>query len=92
MTYEEISKTEPVARKAHVCIWCSELIEKGTKHVHEVSKYEGDFQDMRWHVECLKAFYDVSHKNNDGEFESHSHNRGTGDEWRGTRRIGVPIV
>lgn len=91
MSYEEISKAEPVARKEYACIWCHERIEKGEKHIHEVSKYDGDFQDMRWHMECLKAFHDSYDKNDGGEFEPHSHNRGTNDEWTGTRTIGASI-
>ena len=87
MSYELISQTKPVARTYHPCIWCHEPIVKGEKHIHEVGKFEGDFQDHRWHPECMKAFMDGYNENDGGEFEPHAHNRGTSDEWTGTRTI-----
>ena len=49
MSYQLIKETEPTARKSYRCIWCAEKILKGEKHVHESSKYDGSFQDHRWH-------------------------------------------
>jgi len=80
MSYERISETRPVGRKPHICIWCIELIEKGTRHVHEVSKYYGELQDHRWHLDChaaMQASYDYGE---DNEFDPHSHKRGTVEE------------
>jgi len=31
-----------VARKQHKCIWCSEVIEKGTEHINAVGVFHGD--------------------------------------------------
>ena len=88
MSYEQIAKTHPVARRAHICIWCPEPIDKGTKHVHEISKYEGEFQDMRWHAECLDAAHKYFKVEDSAEFEPHAHNRGALSEWTGARIIG----
>jgi hypothetical protein len=64
VSYQEIAITHPIARKAHRCIWCAEEIKKGSRHTHEVSRYDGEFQDHRWHDECLKAS-----QSNGGEYE-----------------------
>lgn len=78
--YELLSETEPVARKDYRCIWCPELIRKGEKHIHEVSKYDGDFQDHRWHPECKKASYGFFRKYGEEEFTPHECKRGTSEE------------
>lgn len=80
MSYQLLSETEPVARKEYRCIWCPELILKGEKHVHESSKYDGDFQDHRWHLECKKAADGFFRKCGDGEFMPHACKRGTNEE------------
>lgn len=80
MSYQLLSETEPVARKEYHCIWCPEKILKGEKHVHESSKYDGDFQDHRWHLECKKASDSFFRKYGEEEFMPHACKRGTDEE------------
>ena len=77
MSYQLLSNSYPVARKDYPCIWCPETIAKGTKHRHERSKYEGEFQDHRWHVECNDAAQAYFRKYGEDEFEPHANKRGT---------------
>lgn len=77
MSYQLLSETEPVARKQYRCIWCPEKIDKGTKHVHESSKYDGDFQDHRWHLECYAASRKYFSENGECEFMPHENRRGS---------------
>jgi hypothetical protein len=79
MSYLLLSETTPTARKDHRCIWCPEMILKGEKHIHEVSTYEGDFQDHRWHPECRKAMMENFNRN-EPEFDAHACKRGTSEE------------
>ena len=58
--YTLLSETTPVARVPHQCIWCGEVIEKGTRYHHERSIYDGHFQNHKWHPECLDAFHDYN--------------------------------
>ena len=53
---------------------------KGEKHVHESSKYDGDFQDHRWHFECKKAADSFFRKYGEEEFTAHGCKRGTDEE------------
>ena len=53
---------------------------KGEKHVHESSKYDGDFQDHRWHPECKKAADSFFQKYGEEEFMPHACKRGTDEE------------
>lgn len=80
MSYLLLSETKPVARKEYRCIWCPEKILKGEKHIHESSKYDGDFQDHRWHMECKKAADSFFRENDECEFEPHYFKRGTTEE------------
>ncbi len=80
MSYQLLSKTTPTARKEYHCIWCPEKILKGEKHVHECSKYDGDFQDHRWHLECSKAADEFFQKYGEEEFLPHEFKRGTIEE------------
>jgi len=80
MSYQLLSETNPVARKEYRCIWCPEKILKGEKHYHEVSKYDGDFQDHRWHEECKAAADLFFRKHGEEEFDPHSNKRGTSEE------------
>ena len=80
MSYQLLSKTEPKARKEYRCIWCPEKILRGAQHVHEVSKYDGDFQDHRWHPECKQASYRFFRESGEEDFIPHSCQRGTINE------------
>lgn len=80
MSYQLLSKTEPKARKNHKCIWCGELIEVGLVHVHESSKFEGDFQDHRWHPECWTAAGEFFAINGEDYFMPGEFKRGTMEE------------
>lgn len=77
MGYQLLSETQPVARNDYQCIWCPERILKGEKHIHEVSKYDGDLQDHRWHLECKKAADENFRKNEEPEFDPNSFKRGS---------------
>jgi hypothetical protein len=46
----------------------------------EVSVYEGDFQNHRWHPECWAASLKVLPACGEEEFMPHSFKRGTGEE------------
>lgn len=80
MSYQLLSKTQPIARKEYCCIWCPEKINKGEKHLHEASKYDGEFQDHRWHPECYDTASLFFKKYGEEEFEPHSCKRGTTEE------------
>jgi len=80
MSYQLLSKTEPVARKEYCCIWCPGKILKGEKHVHESSKYDCDFQDHRWHPDCWKAAQTFFCETGEEEFMPHACKRGTNEE------------
>ena len=76
MGYQLLNLTRPVARHDHRCIWCPETIVAGLKHVHEVSVFDGEFQDHRWHEECNKAFQD-SYSPDEPEIYPHECRRGS---------------
>lgn len=75
MSYQLLSKTEPVARKTYTCIWCGEPVPQGALHIHEASKFNGDFQDHRWHLECYVASRE--HFAEEDEFMAYDFHRGT---------------
>lgn len=80
MSFHRISFTEPKARKQHLCIWCPEKIAVGEKHIHEVSKYYEDFQDLRWHPECHEAASKYFSESGEDEIYPHACKRGTSEE------------
>ena len=65
MSYTLFSQKTVIAKKRHKCIWCGEGIEPWTKYVREASVYDGDFQDHKWHAECLEQ----CQIDNEGEWE-----------------------
>lgn len=74
MSYSLIREKWLKARKQHRCIWCGEAIALGEHHRHEISIYEGHFQDHRWHPECdadAKIYFDSGEE----AFEAHSAER-----------------
>lgn len=79
MSYSLISKTRPVARKDHRCIWCGENIPKGEQYVSERSTYDDEFQNHHWHIECLIYAQDVSDEN-PWEFSPYENERGVKEE------------
>lgn len=74
MTYHLLSDRTRTAKKRHICIWCGEAIEPGTRYREERSVYEGNMQLHRWHLECDEAgaqhFREV-----DSEFFPHENER-----------------
>jgi len=80
VSYQLLSITIPVARKEYRCVWCPEKILKGEKHIHESSKYDGRFQDHRWHPECKEASEVFFRTYGEDEFQMHACKRGTMDE------------
>jgi hypothetical protein len=77
MSYELIAETRPKARKAYRCIWCVEPIGKGEVHVHEVSKFDGELQDHRWHPECQDAARTHFRETGEDEFQARQCLRGS---------------
>ena len=73
--YQLISETEPRARKKYLCIWCGQAILKGEKHTHEVSNYDGDLQDHRWHMECIAAAQEYFRTERCEEFDPYENER-----------------
>jgi hypothetical protein len=66
--YIELSKVERMARKAHRCIWCGQLIPIGQKYLSESSVFDGNMQNHHWHLECIKDS-DEFFKENGPEFD-----------------------
>jgi hypothetical protein len=52
------STTTHKGNKDHKCIWCGEVIPKGTMMAHFKGSWEGAFQDWRMHEECYKSVED----------------------------------
>jgi len=71
MSYTQLRRTKPIARKNYRCVYCGEKIHKGEKHIHEISIFEGEFQDHRWHKECLSSHI----KSGEVEFDYMSNDR-----------------
>lgn len=71
-----LSETFPKARKEYKCIWCGEAIVKGEKHSHLASKYEGSFQDQRWHSDCMIAAQYYFQITKESDFEPYHYKRG----------------
>lgn len=80
MSYELLNKTNPKARKAYRCIWCGEPIAVAESHIHEVSKYDGEFQDHRWHPECKSSAESFFRQEGETEFLPHEFARGTANQ------------
>jgi len=77
MSFVSLSLSRPKARKTYDCIWCTEHIAPGEVHIHEVSTYDGEFQDFRWHRDCYYAAITFFKINDEPEFEAHACKRGT---------------
>lgn len=80
MSYQLLSSSRPRARKGYDCIWCREKIVKGEQHVHEASRYCGDFQDHRFHTDCFSAAREYFSEDGEAEFDPHAHKRGSLEE------------
>lgn len=71
--YQLIKERFRIARKGHRCIWCGELIMKGERYRHEISKYE-ELQNLRWHLECNSAAAEYF-QSGEEEFTPHENDR-----------------
>lgn len=80
MSTEFISSRTVRAKKQHPCIWCVEKIEVGEIYQQEVLKFDGDFQDNRYHPECLDACKKSLKQEGESEFEPHNCKRGSLEE------------
>lgn len=49
---EFYTSTCHTARKRHTCLLCGEDIEIGERYLRESGKYEGEFFDSCYHLEC----------------------------------------
>ena len=70
MSYVLMSESTPKARKQHRCIWCGEAIEVGETYRHEISIFDGNWQNHKWHLECDKDAQEYL-KDNGPEFEAY---------------------
>jgi hypothetical protein len=68
MSYRLLSETSPKARKQYRCVWCGERINVGERHAHERSIFDGEFQNHRFHHECIDAMREEASENG-GEVE-----------------------
>lgn len=50
----ELSRTTPIARKEHICNFCSGKIVKGEKYDRCTILFEGEIYDWKSHLECLE--------------------------------------
>lgn len=75
MSYTLLSKTEPIARKDHKCIWCGQKIPKGEQYLAERSVYDGEMQNHHWHMECWSASKDEMGYTGDWEFGPYENER-----------------
>ena len=64
-----------MAKKLHKCIWCGEAIPAGMKYRHEFSKYCGDVQNHKFHLECYTSMQKYIDAEEDGEFEPYMNER-----------------
>lgn len=80
MSTQFISSRTVRAKKQHDCIWCTEKIEIAEIHSQEVLRMDGDFQDNRFHTECLDACHRNLKEIGDNEFEPHACKRGSLEE------------
>jgi hypothetical protein len=80
MSITYLRETTPVARKPYDCIWCREKIKRGEKHDHQISVFDGNLQDQRWHPECLAAMHRDYAEHHEEEFTPHGFKRGTNEE------------
>lgn len=55
MSYDLLRLKSVRGVRPRPCIWCGEQIPAGVTHLHEVSTFDGGFQDNRWHPECYAA-------------------------------------
>src|SRR5690348_8752902 len=77
MGYTLLSKTDPVARKDHRCIWCGQRIPKGEGYINERSIYDGDMQNHHWHPECWEASKEEFSRECEWEFSPYDNERPT---------------
>jgi hypothetical protein len=80
MNLQILRETKPVSKIPRACIWCREIIAAGEKHVHEVSIFDKELQDHRWHFECFRAMQNDYVEHHEEEFPAHSFKRGTNQE------------
>ena len=52
MSYHLFSRKAVIARKAHVCIWCCQHVERNDVYYREQSVYDGAHQNFAWHWDC----------------------------------------
>jgi hypothetical protein len=79
MGFTQLSLAPSRAIRKHICTWCGELINVGEMYQRESSIYDGEFQNHKWHNECLQACNKYVGMG-DSEFCPHSFVRGTTDE------------
>ncbi len=53
--YDPEEITTPKARKDYRCVWCDEMIPKGSTHTRRTGRFDGEWRNERWHPECVRA-------------------------------------
>jgi len=74
-------KTVKKGRRDHRCIWCNEIIPKGSEHIYRAYIFDNEFQTDRMHGECFGVMGDADDFDEGfmpGEFNRGQSNRRAG--------------
>jgi hypothetical protein len=64
------SQSEHVARKDHLCDFCSTAIKKGERYSNSTGVFEGDFFVWKEHLDCRAAGLESMRLSGDYSYES----------------------
>ena len=56
MSWHTISDRTVTTRKQYLCVWCGEIVERGSTVRCVTGKFDGVMQTNYWHPECDRAF------------------------------------
>ena len=77
MSYTELTSKPVICRKAHMCAWCAERLNRGETAQYRSYVYEGDFGNDWMHPECDKACTEVGLIEGDFTFSPGDYPRGS---------------
>ena len=80
MGYTEFVSQAVTVRINHKCIWCGETIKKGETAHRIKAIHDGEFEDDRYHPECIVACRDYMIEWPEDGFDPYTHDRGSMDE------------
>lgn len=66
---EFYNKSQPKARKDHVCEFCGQAIRKGEKYSYETGKYEGEIFARKLCLVCKNILDEFGRDSGESEFE-----------------------